>query len=150
MIFPFVLISAIVFLIPRPPGITDPQSVAQWAKCDIDRVEWFVNWKIEYKEIRGWRDGTTCLEQGYGDCKCFAAVHKEIMDNCNGWTNRIISVRTPDGNGGYDYHAVVIYVDHEGRSGYFNNHTYKTFDKGVSLDYIISQIPGGPWEYVNG
>lgn len=150
MIIPFVLVAAYVLLSPKPPPITDPQAVAQWAKCDINKVEWFVNQKIQYQEIAGWRDGTTCLEQGYGDCKCFATAHKEIMDNCAGWNNRVITIRKPTGDGRYAYHAVSIFIDHKGRPGYFNNHTHKTFSQGDSLASVISSIPDGPWEYVNG
>ena len=149
MIIPIVLVLAVGLLMPKPPDITDPQLAAQWAECDAGKISWFIGQKIDYKLMPKWESATSCLERGTGDCKCYATTAKEIMDNCNGWRTRLITVRRWDGER-FRYHAVTYFVDHKGNKGYINGQNFKMFDGDKDLEELLENIEGGPWEYVHG
>lgn len=150
MILYGVLMLAFILATPRPPDITSPPEIAQWAGCDVGKVSWFVAQSIDYKVTKGWEVASTCLERKTGDCKCYAVANKEILDNCNGWTNRLVTIRRPIGNGNYSYHAVTVFVDHKGNKGYINGRYYKIYDPDKDLGEMLKEIEGGPWEYVHG
>ncbi len=123
-----------------PKDITNTQELANWAKCDTEKIAYFVSQKIEYTEQSGWRDGNTCIALGKGDCKCKAAVANEALLYCVGYTPRIATIIKGD-----DKHAVVLFTDHIGRRGFIDNSNTKRFSANTEWQDIINTIGGGPW-----
>ena len=138
---------ALVLAIPNPPPMANPSDLAKWANCSPPKIAYGVSQRIEYKLTKGWESAEACLKRGNGDCKCMAKIADETIGFCDGYTHRIITLKSV----GFPsrYHAITIYTDSKGRRGFINSEQSVEFPPDTDWNKIISSVQGGPWEVYN-
>jgi hypothetical protein len=144
---PFIIIFLVVALIPNPPLMTSPVELAKWAECKPPKICYGISQSIDYKITKGWESASVCLSRGNGDCKCMATTASETIGFCEGYTHRIVTLKSK----GFPskYHAITVYTDKEGRRGFINSSQCAEFPPDTDWNEIIAEVLGGPWEVYN-
>ena len=111
------LIAAIVAL-NAPPQLYTPQELAEWSSCRPEKMADYLQARIKPEPQKGWLPAEVVMAKQAGDCKGYSAVAKAALNRCAGYEARIV---IKDGTMPGKKHAIVVFTDHKGRQGIFDN-----------------------------
>ena len=137
------LIIAVMFLAGcAAPRFNRPQQVADWAKCDLSKISYWIAQGIDYKIYKGFEEAEVCMARGEGDCKCKAVVGQKILERCAGYSPKLVIVRNKSAT---RRHAITIFTDYRGKKGFINDYQVETgYDDWSD---VLDKVSGGPWIY---
>jgi predicted transglutaminase-like cysteine proteinase len=112
------LVAGALLIVTHPPHLYSPQELAEWAKCSPEKMADYLQARITYAKQDKWLPAEVVMTRGTGDCKGFSIVTKDTLNRCAGFEARIV---IKDGKEPGKKHAIVVFTDHKGRQGIFDN-----------------------------
>ena len=116
-ILPLLVAAGLVF-VTTPPHLYTPQELAEWSKCRPEKMADYLQARMAYAEQDRWLPASVVMAKQAGDCKGYSAVAKAALNRCAGYEARIV---IKDGKEPGKKHAIVVFTDHKGRQGIFDN-----------------------------
>jgi len=116
-ILPLIVAAGLVF-VTTPPQLYTPQELAEWSRCKPEKMADYFAARMAYTEQDKWLPAEVVMTKQAGDCKGYSAVAKAALNRCAGYEARIV---IKDGTMPGKKHAIVVFTDHKGRQGIFDN-----------------------------
>ena len=119
----------------RTPELKTPQELADYSKCDVDRISFWIAQSHYYKVTKGWEKAEECMkpDRTY-DCTCMAVIANETLKSC-GYNSRILTLHKGD-----KYHAVVYFSRPDGTRGFISGIVRREYDRKALFDDINSDM----------
>ena len=112
------LVAAGLLAVTAPPQLYTPQELAGWSRCKPEKMADYFAARMAYAEQDKWLPAEVVMAKQAGDCKGFSTVAKAALNRCAGFEARIV---IKDGTAPGKKHAIVVFTDHKGRRGIFDN-----------------------------
>ena len=139
-----VILAAIMAAHNVPPVIHNTQELAAYTKCDPEEIRSWMDGSFEYKEQGGqnWLTSATCFKQGWGDCKCYAQISEDTLNECPGYSGHMACLKHND----VAAHCVTFFSAPDGRKGFINSGAQANFYPATAQWHdMVPDIIGGAW-----
>jgi hypothetical protein len=133
-----------------PPHVTNIKELAKYADCQPENIREWLNdyyaYDNNFNAIFG-NDGDEptgdmCIARKTGNCRCFAAISQDTLNQCRGYSAHTACMRS----GLTEAHCLTYFTGPKGVRGFINSGAQaETYPAGTDWAYIEGQVSGGPW-----
>ena len=130
-------------LFSRPVVIHNTAELAKYTDCQPEYIREWLQHDFTYK-LQGdiYPSGDVCIAAGHGDCKCYAAISADTLNQCPGYSAHLACMRS----GPIEAHCLTYFTGPKGERGLINSGAQaETYPAGTDWAYIERQVSGGPW-----